>query len=542
MKVVIIGGGAAGASCAARLRRLDETAEIIILEKTNEISIANCGLPYYISNIINKREKMFVSSPEKFKNWFNVDIRLNSEVVNINRQQKYVQISNGDKVNYDKLVITTGAKPFIPDFEGIDHSKIYTIRTLYDADRIKNDIKNKNIKNAVIIGGGFIGVEAAENLVKCGIKTTLIEKQKQILPSLDYEIAAFAQNEIRKNTINLILSDGIKCFKNNKIILDSGKEIEFDIIIIAIGVKPEIKIASDAGIQTNRGIIVNEYMQTSDSDIFAAGDNTEIKDFVSGQNTLVPLAGPANRQGRIIADNLAGLKSKYNKTQAASIIKIFNLTAACVGNNENRLKEKNIDYKKALIFGRSHAGYYPGSSLFVFKILFNSEGEILGSQAIGIDGVDKRIDIISSIMRNNGTIQDLTDSELCYAPPFSSAKDPVNILGMTAENIMNGLFKPAFIEDIEGSYLIDVRDKAAYLAKTIENSVNIPISEIRFRLNEIPKNKKIILFCNTGHTSYVASRILIQHGFDNVYSLMGGIELFKELTKNQKILEPEPVT
>ena len=535
MKTVIIGGGAAGASCAARLRRLDESAEILILEKTDEISIANCGLPYYVSGVISNRENILVSTPEKFKNWFNIDVKLNSEVVKINRNDKNIQLANGEIISYDKLVIAQGASPIIPNFNGMDRNKVFGVRTLNDADRIKEFIKNNNTKNAVVIGGGFIGIEMAENLAHLGLNTTLVELSDQILAPVDKEVAQFAQNTMTENGVNLILSDGVKEFNQNKIVLNSNKEIEFDIVIMAIGVRPEIKLAQDAGLETNRGIIVNDNMQTSDENIYAAGDSVEVKDFVSDTNTLIPLAGPANRQGRIIADNICGFNSTYQKSQGTSVIKVFDLTVASVGNNEKQLKQKNIPYWKTYTFSRSHAGYYPDSSLVLFKLLFNEQGKILGAQGVGEDGIEKRIDVISSIMRLNGTVQDMLNSELCYAPPYSSAKDPVNILGMVSDNILKGLLKPAYFEDLNSSYLIDVRPEISYKTNTIPNAINIPINEIRNRIDEIPKDKKVILFCNTGYTSYCASRILIQKGFNNVYSFMGGLEFYKELTKQNKI-------
>ena len=537
MKTVIIGGGAAGASCAARLRRLDEHAEILIIEKTNEISIANCGLPYYVSNVISERDNILVSTPEKFKNWFNIDVKLNNEVVKINREEKTIQLSNNEIISYDKLVLTQGASPIIPNFNGMDRNKVFSVRTLNDADKIKEFIKNNNSKKAVVIGGGFIGIEMAENLKELGLETTLVELSDQILAPVDIEIAKVAQNTMLEEGINLILSDGVKEFEGNKIILNSGNSVEFDIVIMAIGVRPEISLAKDSGLETGRGIIVNDFLQTSDENIYAAGDSTETKDFVSNTNTLIPLAGPANRQGRIIADNICGLNSTYKKSQGSSVIKIFDLTIASVGNNEKQLKQKEIPYWKTYTFSRSHAGYYPNSSLVLFKLLFDNNGKILGAQAVGEDGVEKRIDVISSIMRLNGTVQDMIDSELCYAPPYSSAKDPVNILGMNADNILKGLVKPAYFEDLEDGYLIDVRPEISYKTNTIPNSINIPINKIREKINEIPKDKKVILFCNTGYTSYCASRILLQNGFNNVYSLMGGFEFYREQTK-QTIKKP----
>lgn len=534
MRTVIIGGGACGASTAARIRRLDESSEIIVLEKTGEISIANCGLPYYTSGVINDREKMLVSSPEKFREWFNINVKLNTEVININPDEKFVETADGEKINYDKLVLAQGAKPFVPPIEGIPEQKVFTVRTLFDADNIKSYIKEKGVRKAIVIGGGFIGVEMAENLNEMGLETTLIEQQNQILAPVDYEIAAFLHNEMRDRGIELVLSDGVKKFNDNKVILNSSREIEFDIIIMAIGVRPEITLAKNAGLETARGIIVNENLQTSNPDIYAGGDGVEIKDFVTGENTLIPLAGPANRQGRIIADNICGIESAYKNSQGTSVLKVFDLTAASVGNNEKQLKSKNIPYWKTFVFSKDHAGYYPGAVEVLYKLLFSPDGKILGAQGVGPDGVEKRIDVISSIMRNGGKIQELLDSELCYAPPYSSAKDAVNILGMNADNILRGLLKPAYFEDLENSYLIDVRQKEIFEISTIEGAVNIPIAQLRNRINEVPRDKKVILFCNTGYTSYNASRILIQNGFNNVYSLCGGISLYKELVKDKK--------
>lgn len=534
MRTVIIGGGACGASTAARIRRLDESAEIIVLEKTGEISIANCGLPYYTSGVINDREKMLVSSPEKFREWFNINVKLNTEVININPDEKFVETADGEKINYDKLVLAQGAKPFVPPIEGIPEQKVFTVRTLFDADNIKSYIKEKGVRKAIVIGGGFIGVEMAENLNEMGLETTLIEQQNQILAPVDYEIAAFLHNEMRDRGIELVLSDGVKKFNDNKVILNSSREIEFDIIIMAIGVRPEITLAKNAGLETARGIIVNENLQTSNPDIYAGGDGVEIKDFVTGENTLIPLAGPANRQGRIIADNICGIESAYKNSQGTSVLKVFDLTAASVGNNEKQLKSKNIPYWKTFVFSKDHAGYYPGAVEVLYKLLFSPDGKILGAQGVGPDGVEKRIDVISSIMRNGGKIQELLDSELCYAPPYSSAKDAVNILGMNADNILRGLLKPAYFEDLENSYLIDVRQREIFEISTIEGAVNIPIAQLRNRINEVPRDKKVILFCNTGYTSYNASRILIQNGFNNVYSLCGGISLYKELVKDKK--------
>lgn len=536
MRIIVIGGGAAGASCAARLRRLQETAEIIILEKTNEISIANCGLPYYCSDVISDRDKMLVSNPTVFKELLNIDIRLNSEVTSINRTDKKVTVNSEYELEYDKLVLALGASPIKPTIEGINNENIFTVRMLDDADKIKEYVKNNEVKTAVVVGGGFIGVEMAENLVELGIKTSLIELSDQILAPVDSEIAAFAQNQMRDNGVELILSDGVKSFSEREVVLNSDKKITYDLVILAIGVRPEVDLAKNAGLDLGErgGILVNKFMQTSDENIYAAGDSVEIKDFLDNTSTIIPLAGPANRQGRIIADNISGLNSTYKNTQGTAVVKIFDLTVANVGNNEKQLIRKEIKYKKVYIWGNSHAGYYPNSFPLMLKLLFAAGGKILGAQAVGSDMVEKRIDVIASVMRLGGKVQDLIDSELCYAPPYSSAKDPVNIVGMAAENILKNMIKPAFYEDLKDSYLIDVRPNVSYNIRTIEGAVNIPVTQLREKISEVPKDKKVVLFCDKGFNSYIAARILNQSGFNNVSNLSGGFLLYKEIIKDKQ--------
>lgn len=538
MRTIIVGGGAAGASCAARLRRLNEDAEIIILEKTDEISIANCGLPYFCSDVISDRNKMLVSNPKVFKDLLNVEVRLNSGVAAINRDKKTVTINNDYELKYDNLVLALGASPIKPPIPGINNKNIFTVRTLNDADRIKDFVKNNQVQNAVVVGGGFIGIEMAENFVHLGINTSVVELGDQILAPIDSDMVAYVQNHMRYNGANLHLSDGVKEFEEKEIVLNSGKKIPYDIAILAIGVKPETTLAKEAGLEigSRGGIVVNEFMKTNDENIFAAGDSVEIKDFVDNSNTIIPLAGPANRQGRIIADNIAGMKSTYKNTQGTAVVKVFDLTVANTGHNEKMLKSKGIEYKKVHILGNSHATYYPESFPMFIKLLFKENGDILGAQAVGLDGVEKRIDVIATVMRLKGKVQDLIDSELSYAPPYSSAKDPVNILGMAADNILKGFVKPAYAEDLqnlEEIYLVDVRTKAEFESKTIEGSINLSIEQIRENPDIIPQNKKVILFCNRGFQSYIASRILIQKGFDNVYSLSGGYAFYKTFENNQ---------
>lgn len=536
MRIIIVGGGAAGASCAARLRRLQEDAEIIILEKTDEISIANCGLPYFCSDVINDRDKMLVSNPTVFKNLLNIDVKLNSPVTSINRERKTVTVNNEFEIEYDKLVLALGATPIKPPIKGIDNKNIFTVRTLSDADRIKEFIKQNDVKNAVVVGGGFIGLEMAENFVHLDINTSVVELSNQLLAPLDADMAAFVHNQMKDNAVTLHLADGVKEFEEKEIVLNSGKKIPYDIAILSIGVKPEISLAKDAGLEigSRGGLVVNEFMQTSDENIYAAGDSVEVKDFIDDTNTLTPLAGPANRQGRIIADNISGIPSTYKKTQGTAVVKVFDLTVANTGNNEKQLKTKEIYYKKIHILGNSHATYYPGSFPMFIKLLFTDDGKILGAQAVGMEGVEKRIDVIASVMRFGGKVQDLIDSELSYAPPYSSAKDPVNLLGMAADNVLNSFVKPAFYEDLSDSYLIDVRSEKEFKMKTIDGAINISPAQLRNNPDIVPRDRKVVLFCNRGFQSYVASRILIQKGFDNVFSLSGGISFYKEQVKDKQ--------
>ena len=537
MKTVIVGGGACGASCAARLRRLDEKAEIIILEATDEISIANCGLPYYCSGIISSRDNMIVAKPQIFSGLLNVEVRLNSKVTSINPDKKTVTVNDDYELSYDNLVLALGASPVKPPIEGINNEKIFTVRTLSDADGIKDFIKSKNTKKAVVIGGGFIGVEMAENFLEMGLDTTLVEAAPQILAPFDTDMVCFAQNELKDRGCKLILNNGVKAFKDDVIELSSGDKIPYDIAILGIGVKPDTEIAKNAGISLgiNGSVKVNEYMQTSFQNIWAGGDSVEVIDFTTGKPSLIPLAGPANRQGRIIANNICGKNQTYKASQGTCVIKVFDKTLAGVGENEKQLKALGINYLKNIVMCNSHAGYYPNAKFMTIKLLFTPEGKILGAQAAGYEGVEKRIDVISTVMRLNGKVQDLIDLELCYAPPYSSAKDPVNLLGMSSQNILDGLFKPAFYEDLKDAVIIDVRPSSAYQMSNIEGAISIPAAEIRKRLDEIPKDKKVVLHCRRGYTSYVAARILSGYGYSDIYSFCGGKLLYDEIAKDKQI-------
>ena len=525
MKIVVIGGGAGGSSFAARMRRLDEKAEIIILEQTSETSIASCGLPYFIGGVITDRKNMQVASPEQFKKLFNIEVRLNTKVTKIDTQHKTVTTNNGENISYDKLVLATGAKPFVPEIKGIENIAHFTLKHLADADKIKALIKERHLRSATVVGGGFIGVEVAENLARLGIKTSLVELSEQILAPVDIDIARLAHHEMRQHGVELFLSDGIKQITAGKIELNSGKIISSEMLILAIGVRPETSLAQSAGISVNeRGaIITNEYMQTHFADIYACGDSVVVSDFVSGQSVMVALAGPANRQGRLIADHIAqNHPYPYKSTQGTGIVKVFDLTVAFTGNNEKQLQRNNIAYEKMIINGSSHAGYYPGGTNLTLKVLYSAEGKILGAQAIGKDGVDKRIDVIATIMRLGGSTADLRDAELCYAPPYSGAKDPVNLIGMAIENVRQGLVKPYFGTDFSDMLVLDVRPANMYEQAHIHGAINIPAAQIRNRLGELPKDKPIMIHCVKGYTSYVVARILAQYGFENIFSYAGG--------------------
>ena len=537
MKIVIVGGGAGGSSFAARMRRLDEKADITILEKTEETSIASCGLPYFIGDVIEDRSDMQVASPAFFKQLFNIEVQLNAEVVLINPQEKFVQTADGRKFIFDKLVIATGTTPFIPQIDGLENMPHFIVKTLADADKIKTFIEQKKPEKATIVGGGFIGLEVAENLSHLGIKTALVEMADQVLLPLDIDMVPQVHTELKKNGVELYLKDGLKKIEPKKLLLNSGKEIPSDILILAVGMRPETKLAEASGIKlTEKGLIItNAYMQTNFADIYACGDNVAVKDFVTGNLTMIALAGPANRQGRLIADHIAGHHPySYTGTQGTGIVKVFDKTIAFTGNNEKQLQQNGIDYEKMIILANSHAGYYPGAESITLKVLYSSDGQILGAQAVGKEGVDKRIDIIATIMRLKGTTADLRDAELCYAPPYSGAKDPINLIGMAIENVRQGLVKPYFGIDFNDMFVLDVRPPQIYAQEHIDGAVNIPAGQIRSRLAELPKDKIIMVHCFKGYTSYVVARILMQNGFNHVLSYAGGWNFYKTIKEQAK--------
>lgn len=528
-KVLIVGGVAGGASTAARLRRLKEDYDIIMFEKGEYISFANCGLPYYIGGTIADRSKLIVQTVEAMAGRFNIDVRVLSEVVKIDRANKAVTVKNLKSgqfydENYDVLILSPGANPVKPPIPGIDEAaNLFTLRNIPDTDAIKKFIDENSPKHAVVIGAGFIGLEMAENLHSKSIQVTIVEMADQVMAPLDYEMAAIVHDHLADKEVKLILQDGVKAFRNNgrTVVLNSGREISTDLVILGIGVQPETKIAKEAGLELNaqNAIIVDSHMKTSDPHIYALGDAVEVMDFINGKPVMVPLAWPANRQGRIVADNIAGSDTSYPGTLGSSVAKVFDLTVASTGNNEKVLNRMGIDYQAVHIHPGSHAAYYPGAYPVSMKLLFTpKEGKILGAQAVGLDGVEKRIDVLATAIKGNLTVFDLPDLELCYAPPYSSAKDPVNMAGYVASNILEGRVSTIQWHEIDaiaagGGLLVDVREPFEVQLGTIQNSINIPLGQLRKRAGELPKDKEINVFCQVGLRGYIACRILMQLGY-----------------------------
>lgn len=555
MKYIIVGGVAGGATVAARLRRNDENAEIILFERGEYVSYANCGLPYYIGEVINNRDNLFVQTVEGFKGRYNVDIRIRSEVEKVDAAGKSVEIldiESGRRYfeTYDKLILSPGAEPIRPKIEGIESSRVFTLRNVPDTDKIKRFLTVKKVEKAVVVGGGFIGLEMAENLHEWGIKISLVEMAPQVMAHLDFSMASIINSELITKGVDLHLNDAVKKFEENPagitVELQSGKKLEADMVIWSIGVKPEIKLAKSAGIEIglSGGIKVNEYMQTSNEHIYALGDATEVINAVTGKPALIPLAGPANKQGRIVADNIVyGNNSKYEGTIGTGIAKVFDLTVASTGANGKLLNSAGIKYISSFTHSSSHAGYYPNALPLSIKILFAPEdGRLLGAQVVGFDGVDKRIEMFAQVLKSKGTIYDLMNIEHAYAPPYSSAKDPVNMAGFVADNILKGRVKivswrKAAKSDPANDFLLDVRTREEYSLGAIDNSVNIPLDEIRGRLSEIPTDKRVIVYCAVGLRGYVASRILYQNGFDNVFNLSGGYKTYSIATARQNAIQ-----
>ncbi|MCE7791344.1 CoA-disulfide reductase [Salipaludibacillus sp. CUR1] len=539
-KIVIVGGVAGGATAAARLRRIDETSHITVFEKGEHISFANCGLPYYIGGTIEDRDKLLVQTVEGMSKKFNLDIRNLTEVTAINRADQTVTVKKADTgeeytESYDELVLSPGARPIVPPIDGLnDAQNIFTLRNIPDTDKIKGWVDEEHPKKAVVIGGGFIGLEMAENLHERGIDVTIVEMADQVMAPLDYEMASIVHEHVSSKA-TLILEDGVKAFRENgkKVVLASGKELESDLTILSIGVRPENELAVNAGLPVGErgGIIVDDTLRTEDPHIYAIGDAIEVKDFNQGNATMVPLAWPANRQGRIVADNIYGKNVKYKGTLGTAIAKVFDLTVAATGNNEKTLKELNVPYESVHVHPASHAGYYPGGFPVSLKLTFNPEdGRIYGVQGVGINGVDKRIDVIATAIKGGLTVYDLPELELAYAPPYSSAKDPVNMLGYVASNIADGALEIVHHHEIDrivgdGGTLVDVRNPEEVAMGSIPGSINIPLDTLRDRLSELSSDRKIYITCQVGLRGYLATRILEQNGFQPV-NLSGGYKTY----------------
>lgn len=549
MKTIIIGGVAGGASAAARLRRLDEKAEIIILEKGEFVSFANCGLPYYIGGEITDREELTLQTPESFKARFNIDVRIFNEAVKINPEENTITIKNlqnGESYTekYDNLILSPGAEPIIPNIKGIESANVFTLRNIPDTLKIKHYIDTEKPESAVVIGGGYIGVEMAENLAKAGLDVSIVELADHLIAPLDFDMAADVHRYIKEKGIKLFLNNGVTAFEHNRILLQKG-EINADMVIMSVGVRPETAIAKACGIETNsRGsIIVDSKMHTNLPNIYAVGDAVEVKNFITNAPSFIPLAGPANKQGRIAADNIAGYESEYTGTQGSAVLKMFDMTVATTGLNEKSAQLSKIDYDKVYIYSSSHASYYPNGNMMSIKALWDKKSlKIIGAQITGFDGVDKRMDVIASAIRFGGKITDLTQLELCYAPPFSSAKDPVNMLGFTAENIISGKIKQFFWNEVEtlprdnSVTLLDVRTVTEFKRGKIDGFINIPLDSLRARIDEIPKDKPVYVHCHSGLRSYIACRILQGNGYD-CYNLAGGWRLYESVINEKTVPE-----
>lgn len=549
MKTIIIGGVAGGATAAARLRRMDEKAEIIILERGEYVSFANCGLPYYIGGVITDREDLTLQTPESFKARFNIDVRVLNEAVKINPNTKTVTVKNlrtGETYEepYDNLILSMGAEPIRPNIEGADGSNVFTLRNIPDTLKIKKYINTAKPRSAVVIGGGYIGVEMAENLAQAGLKVAIVELADHLIAPLDFDMAADVHRYIKSKGIYLHLNNSVKSINGNTVILQNG-EITADMIIMSVGVRPETAIAKDCGIELNQrgSIVVNNKMQTNIPNIYAVGDAVEVEDFITKKPAFIPLAGPANKQGRIAADNIAGYESVYTGTQGSAVLKLFDMTVATTGLNEKSATAAGIDYDKTYTYSASHATYYPGASQMSIKALWDKKTlKIIGAQIVGFDGVDKRMDVLATAIRFGAKITDLTTLELCYAPPFGSAKDPVNMLGFVAENIVSGKLKQFFWHDVEnlardGSvFLLDTRTPFEVMQGKIDRFVNIPLDELRERLDEIPKDRPVYVHCHSGLRSYLACRILIGNGY-NCYNLAGGWRFYESVINERTVPE-----
>ena len=550
MKVVIVGGVAGGASSAARIRRLDEHAQIIMIERSGYVSYANCGLPYYVGGVIKEQEELTLQTPESFWDRFRIDVRVRQEVTAINPAEKTVTVRGLDSgksytETYDKLLLAPGAKPTVPALSGVDSERVFTLRTVEDTLSIRRFVEEQKPKTAVLAGGGFIGLEMAENLVEMGVSVTIVQRPKQLLAPLDTDMASFVHAEMRRHGVALRLGETVTGFRQDGdsvlTLLEESEPLRSDMVLLAIGVTPDTHLAKEAGLELGiRGsIAVNERMETSAPDIYAVGDAVQVKHFVTGQDTLLSLAGPANKQGRIAADNICGGDSRYPGSQGSSVIKVFDMTIATTGVNEKTAKQAGIDCDKVYLSPMSHAGYYPGGKVMTLKVVFEKGTyRLLGAQIVGYEGVDKRIDVLATAIHAGLSALQLKDLDLAYAPPYSSAKDPVNMAGFMIENLSHGLVEQFFPEDVDalprdGSVtLLDVRTPGEYADGHAEGFVNLPVDDLRERLREVPVGKPVYVICQSGLRSYIACRILAQQGF-KCYNLSGGWRLYETVVRDR---------
>ena len=546
MKVVIVGGVAGGASAAARLRRLDEKAEIVVFERSGYISYANCGLPYYIGGSITDPAELTLQTPQSFNARFNVAMKVHHEVTAIDPAAKTVSVTNlenGEKFteSYDKLLLSPGAKPSRPALSGVELDRVFTLRTVEDTFRIKSFIEEKKPKSAVLAGGGFISLELAENLRELGMDVTIVQRPKQLMNPLDWDMATFVHAAARKHGLDLMLGRSVEGFEAEgesiKVLIKDEAPLNADMVVLAIGVTPDTKLAAEAGLELGikGSILVNERMETSVPDIYAVGDAVQVKNFVTGEPAHIPLAGPANKQGRIAADNIAGRESFYKGSQGSSVVKLFDMTIAATGLNEQNAKKAGIDCDKIVLAPANHAGYYPGGKIMTMKLVYEKESyRLLGAQIVGHEGVDKRIDVLATAIRAGMTVPELAELELAYAPPYSSAKDPVNLAGFMVENIAAGLMKQFHWHDIDalprdGSVtLLDTRTVKEYERGHIPGFINIPLHELRQRIGELPAGKPVYINCQSGLRSYVACRMVSQYGFD-CYNFSGGYRMYESV-------------
>lgn len=554
MKVVIIGGVAGGATAAARIRRLDENAQIIVFERSGYISYANCGLPYYIGGVIQAKNDLTLQTPESFWRRFRVDMRVKHEVIAIRPEKKTVQVRNlntGDvfEENYDKLIISTGAKPTQPRLPGVGLEKLFTLRTVEDTFKIKEYIDKNHPKSVVLAGGGFIGLELAENLRELGMDVTIVQRPKQLMNPFDADMAAFIHGEMRKHGVKLALGHTVEGFEEKAggvdVLLKDEQPLHADMVILAIGVTPDSTLAKEAGLELGikGSIVVNDRMETSEKDIYAVGDAVQVKHYVTGEDALISLAGPANKQGRIVADNVCGGDSRYLGSQGSSVIKVFDMTAATTGINETNAKKAGLDVEKVILSPMSHAGYYPGGKVMTMKVVFEKKTyRLLGAQIVGYEGVDKRIDVLATAIHAGMKATQLKDLDLAYAPPYSSAKDPVNMAGFMIDNISKGVLKQWFLEDVDklprdgSAVLLDTRTVGEYFRGHIDGFMNIPVDELRERIEEVEKGKPVYVICQSGLRSYIATRILAENGYE-CYNFAGGFRFYDVVINDRCMIE-----